>query len=116
MRGEIAPQVANRPAITATVITACVMQGLDTTIVNVCLPNIQGSMSASQDQISWILTSYIVASAITMPLTGWMAGRIGIKFVFLFSVGGFTIAMRAARLALMRVFRRFFLPYQPAAS
>src|SRR5207237_3878899 len=76
---------------TATIICACVMQGLDTTIVNVCLPHIQGSMSASQDQISWILTSYIVASAITMPLTGWLAGQFGVKYIFLASVIGFTI-------------------------
>jgi MFS family permease len=68
------------------------MQGLDTTIVNVCLPHIQGSMSAAQDQISWVLTSYIVASAIKMPLTGWLAGHFGVKYVFLASVVGFTIA------------------------
>ena len=92
MRGETAAPVANRAATTATIITACVMQGLDTTIVNVCLPHIQGSMSASQDQISWVLTSYIVASAITMPLTGWFAGRFGVKYIFLASVIGFTIA------------------------
>ena len=68
------------------------MQGLDTTIVNVCLPHIQGSMSAAQDQISWVLTSYIVASAIMMPLTGWLAGHFGVKYIFLASVIGFTIA------------------------
>ena len=84
--------VPNRGAVTATVICACVMQGLDTTIVNVCVPHIQGSMSAAQDQISWVLTSYIVASAITMPLTGWLAGRFGIKYIFLGSVIGFTFA------------------------
>src|ERR1700720_3410613 len=78
--------------MTATIICACVMQGLDTTIVNVCLPHIQGSMSASQDQISWILTSYIVASAIMMPLTGWLAARFGVKYIFLASVIGFTFA------------------------
>src|SRR5205085_10202902 len=83
--------VPHRGLTTATVICACVMQGLDTTIVNVCLPNIQGSMSASQDQISWILTSYIVSSAIMMPLTGWLAGQIGVKYIFLASVIGFTI-------------------------
>jgi DHA2 family multidrug resistance protein len=96
VRGEgappVTPPVANRAAITATVIVACVMQGLDTTIVNVALPHIQGSMSASQDQISWILTSYIVSSAIMMPLTGWLAGRFGIKYIFLASIIGFTIA------------------------
>jgi DHA2 family multidrug resistance protein len=82
----------NRGMITATVICACVLQGIDTTIANVALPHIQGSMSAAQDQISWVLTSYIVASAITMPLTGWLAGRFGIKFIFLASVIGFTVA------------------------
>src|SRR6516162_7247950 len=92
VRGETQPPVANRGAMTATVICACVMQGLDTTIVNVCLPHIQGSMSASQDQISWVLTSYIVASAIMMPLTGWLAGHFGVKYIFLASVIGFTIA------------------------
>ena len=92
MRGESAPPVANRGMTTATVICACVMQGLDTTIVNVCLPHIQGSMSASQDQISWVLTSYIVSSAIMMPLTGWLAGHFGVKYIFLASVIGFTLA------------------------
>ena len=92
VRGESTPSAPNRAAITATVITACVMQGLDTTIVNVCLPHIQGSMSAAQDQISWILTSYIVSSAIMMPLTGWLASRFGVKYIFLASVIGFTIA------------------------
>ena len=96
MRGEGAqaagaPAVPHRGLTTATVICACVMQGLDTTIVNVCLPHIQGSMSASQDQISWILTSYIVSSAIMMPLTGWLAGQFGVKYIFLASVVGFTI-------------------------
>jgi DHA2 family multidrug resistance protein len=96
MRGETsvssgAPPL-NRRMITATVICACVLQGIDTTIANVALPHIQGSMSAAQDQISWVLTSYIVASAIAMPLTGWLAGRFGIKFIFIASVIGFTIA------------------------
>ncbi|MBO0734952.1 MAG: DHA2 family efflux MFS transporter permease subunit [Alphaproteobacteria bacterium] len=71
---------------------ANIMQGLDTTIANVALPHIRGSLSASLDQISWVLTSYIVAAAITMPLTGWLAGRFGIKHIFLLSVGGFTLA------------------------
>jgi MFS transporter, DHA2 family, multidrug resistance protein len=86
------PDAAFRGLITAVIICACVMQGLDTTIVNVSLPYIQGSLSATQDQISWILTSYIVSSAIAMPLTGWFATRFGIKPVFIVSVIGFTIA------------------------
>ncbi len=95
MRGEgaaVPPVVAHRGLMTATIICACVLQGIDTTIANVALPHIQGSMSASQDQISWVLTSYIVASAIMMPMTGWLAGRFGIKYIFLISVIGFTVA------------------------
>jgi len=84
--------VPNRGWITASIMLANIMQGVDNTIANVALPHIQGSLSASQDQIAWVLTSYIVAAAITMPLTGWLAGRLGIKYVFLFCVGGFTIA------------------------
>ena len=68
------------------------MQGVDNTIANVALPHIQGSLSAAQDQIAWVLTSYIVAVAIMTPLTGWLAGRLGIKYVFLISVAGFTLA------------------------
>ena len=71
---------------------ATIMQGVDNTIANVALPHIQGSLSAAQDQIAWVLTSYIVAAAIMMPLTGWLAGRFGIKYVFLISVAGFTVA------------------------
>ncbi len=92
MRGDTPAAVPNRGWITASIMLANIMQGVDNTIANVALPHIQGSLSASQDQIAWVLTSYIVAAAITMPLTGWMAGRLGIKYVFLFSVAGFTIA------------------------
>jgi DHA2 family multidrug resistance protein len=92
VRGETAPPYPHRGFTTATIICACVMQGVDTTIANVALPHIQGSMSASQDQISWVLTSYIVSSAIMMPLTGWLAGRFGVKYIFMTSVIGFTIA------------------------
>ncbi|MBV8120155.1 MAG: DHA2 family efflux MFS transporter permease subunit [Alphaproteobacteria bacterium] len=71
---------------------ATFMQGVDTTIANVALPHMQGSMSASQDQIAWVVTSYIVAAAIMTPLTGWLAGRFGIKYVFFVSVAGFTVS------------------------
>jgi MFS family permease len=70
---------------------ATIMQAVDTTIANVALPHMQGSMGATQDQISWVLTSYIVASAICMPLTGFLAARWGRKRVFMASVVGFTI-------------------------
>ncbi len=82
----------NRAAITVCVILATLMQALDTTIANVALPYMQGSVSASQDQIAWVLTSYIVAAAIMTPPTGHLAGRFGLKRLFLVSVAGFTIA------------------------
>jgi MFS transporter, DHA2 family, multidrug resistance protein len=82
----------NRAAITVCVILATLMQALDTTIANVALPYMQGSVSASQDQIDWVLTSYIVAAAIMTPPTGYLAGRFGLKRLFLVSIAGFTVA------------------------
>jgi len=84
--------VAHRGLITLSVMLATIMQALDTTIANVALPHMQGSLQASQDQITWVLTSYIVASAVALPLTGWLTGRWGRRRVFLASVVGFTIA------------------------
>src|SRR6202035_5624884 len=83
---------SNRAAITVCVILATLMQALDTTIANVALPYMQGSVSATQDQIDWVLTSYIVAAAIMTPPTGFLAARFGLKRLFLVSVAGFTIA------------------------
>jgi len=82
----------NRGLITASVMLATVMNSLDTTIANVALPHMAGSVSASADQITWVLTSYIVASAIMTPVTGWLAGRFGRKQVFMTAIIGFTIA------------------------
>jgi DHA2 family multidrug resistance protein len=79
MRGDAFTPVPNRGMITISIMLANIMQGLDNTILNVALPHIQGSLSAFLDQIAWTLTSYIVCSAIMMPLTGWLAGRFGIK-------------------------------------
>ena len=71
---------------------ATIMQTLDTTIANVALPHIQGSLAATQDQITWVLTSYIIASALmTLPI-GWLSGRYGSKLVFATSIIGFTVA------------------------
>ena len=92
MRSEARSPLGSRVPITVSIMLATIMQGVDNTIANVALPHIQGSLSAAQDQISWVLTSYIVSAAITMPLTGWLAGRFGIKYLFLISVGGFTLA------------------------
>jgi DHA2 family multidrug resistance protein len=92
VRSESPPPVANRGPLTFAIMLANIMQGLDTTIANVALPHIRGSLSASLDQTAWVLTSYIVCAAIMMPLTGWLAGRFGIKIVFIISVAGFTVA------------------------
>ena len=92
MRGERTIDGGQRAGITACVILATLMQALDTTIANVALPYIQGSVSASQDQIAWVLTSYIAAAAIMTPPTGYLAARFGLKPLFLISVAGFTVA------------------------
>jgi DHA2 family multidrug resistance protein len=87
-----APRPINRPAITACVILAVIMQALDTTIANVALPYMQGSVSASADQINWVLTSYIVAAAIMTPPSGFLANKFGRQRVLMVAVAGFVIA------------------------
>lgn len=82
----------HRGAITICVMLATIMQALDTTIANVALPYMQSSLSAGQDQINLVLTSYIVASAVMMPATGWLSTRLGRKNLFIVSVVGFTVA------------------------
>jgi DHA2 family multidrug resistance protein len=82
----------NRPAITACCGLAVIMQALDTTIANVALPHMQGSVSAGADQINWVLTSYIVAEAIAMPPSGFLADRFGRRRVLMIAVAGFVIA------------------------
>lgn len=86
------PESAHRGLVTVSVMLATIMQALDTTIANVALPHMQGTMGATQDQIAWVLTSYIVAAAIFMPLTGFLSARWGRKRVFMWSVVGFTLA------------------------
>ena len=86
------PESAHRGLVTMSVMLATIMQALDTTIANVALPHMQGTMGATQDQISWVLTSYIVAAAIFMPLTGFLTARLGRKRVFMWAVVGFTVA------------------------
>ncbi|HEV2331865.1 MAG TPA: MFS transporter, partial [Gammaproteobacteria bacterium] len=74
--------------ITIAVMLGTLMQVLDTTIANVALPNMQGTLNATQDQVAWVLTSYIVGAAIMTPPTGWLAGRFGRKRMYLFSIIG----------------------------
>jgi DHA2 family multidrug resistance protein len=92
MGGELVEDGGNRGGLTVCVILATLMQALDTTIANVALPYMQGSVAASQDQIAWVLTSYIVAAAIMTPPTGFLAGRFGLKRLFIVAIGGFTFA------------------------
>src|SRR5882762_8426670 len=88
----VTPRPMNRGAIVACVILAVIMQALDTTIANVALPYMQGSLSASSDQINWVLTSYIVAPAIMTPPSGFLADRFGRKRVLMVAVAGFVVA------------------------
>jgi len=87
-----ASDIANRVPITISLMLATIMNSLDTTIANVALPHIQGSISASPDQITWVLTSYLIATAIMTPLSGWLSVRIGRKAMFTISIAGFTAA------------------------
>ncbi|RDV03857.1 DHA2 family efflux MFS transporter permease subunit [Undibacter mobilis] len=93
------PSGARRLLITICAMTATIMQALDTTIANVALPYMQGSLSASLDQVNWILTSYIVAAAIMTAPVGWLADRFGRKRVFIICVAGFTLASLLCALA-----------------
>lgn len=83
---------SGRVLMTIAVMSATVMQVLDTTIVNVALPHMAGALSATPDQISWVLTSYLVASAIVMPLTGYFTDRLGQRNYLLISILGFVVA------------------------
>ena len=96
-----APKRETHPGLVAiSVMLATVMQALDTTIANVALPHMQGSLAATQDQISWVLTSYIVAAAIAMPATGFIAARIGRKRLLLISISGFIVTSMLCGVAL----------------
>src|SRR5881392_1867186 len=90
MAGE---QPAVNPWIVAvSVMFATFMEVLDTTVVNVSLPHIAGSLSASIDESTWALTSYLVANAIVLPMTGWLANHFGRKRLLMAAVIGFTAA------------------------
>src|ERR1700674_472767 len=104
-----------RLAITVCVILATLMQARDTTIANVALPYMQGSVSASQDEIAWVLTSYIVAAAIMTPPTGYLTNRFGLKRLFLVSIAGFTVtsilcgmAQSLVQIVLFRILQGLF--------
>jgi DHA2 family multidrug resistance protein len=103
------PPTTHKWLIAIAVMLGATLEVLDTSIVNVCLPHMQGSFSASIDEVTWILTSYIVANGIMIPLTGWISARYGRKRYFLVSVVIFVIASglcgMAGSLSEMVVFR-----------
>ncbi len=82
----------NRVLLSIAAVLATLLYTIDTTIANVALPHMQGSLQATQDQIAWVLTSYIVVSAISTPLSGWLGTRYGLRRVLTVSVAGFTVA------------------------
>jgi DHA2 family multidrug resistance protein len=84
--------ILHKRMITVSIMLATIMQALDTTIANVALPHMQGALNATQEQVTWILTSYIVAAAIMTAPTGILAARLGRKRLFLISVAGFTVS------------------------
>src|SRR5512133_2126639 len=78
--------------IAVAVMLGTFMEVLDTTIVNVSLPHIAGNLSATVDESTWVLTSYLVANAIILPLTGWLSNHFGRKRVLMTSITGFTLS------------------------
>ena len=101
----VAPQDApeletgNYPLMIVGVMAASLLQILDTTIANVALPHMQSALGATVDTITWVLTSYIIASAVALPITGWLADRIGARRLFIGSVAGFILASMLCGLA-----------------
>ncbi len=104
-----ATPVRNRTLLTLAVMGATIIQILDSTIANVAIPHMQSSLGATRDTVTWILTSYIIASAVAMPVTGWLADRVGSRNLFVWSVMGFIITSMlcglSANLTQMVVFR-----------
>ena len=78
--------------VAVAVMSSAVMEVLDTTVVNVSLPHIAGSLSATVDEATWVLTSYLVANAVILPITGWLANYFGRKRLLMTVVTGFTVS------------------------
>ncbi|EMD83432.1 MDR family MFS transporter [Pacificimonas flava] len=106
---ELRPGTLSHSVLTIALMLATIIQVLDTTIANVALPHMQTSLGATYDTVTWVLTSYIVAAAVTIPTTGWLSARIGPRNLFLVAVTGFVIASMlcgiATSLTEMVVFR-----------
>src|SRR4051812_18562878 len=109
------PDPTARLLITLAVMSSTLMQVLDTTIVNVALPHMQGQLGANVDQIAWVLTSYLVASAVLMPLTGYFADVLGRKRYLLICIAGFVgasalcgLSQNLAEIVLFRLLQGVF--------
>jgi MFS transporter, DHA2 family, multidrug resistance protein len=111
------PATAVNPwLISVAVMLGTFMEVLDTTVVNVSLPHIAGNLSATVDESTWVLTSYLVANAIVLPLTGWLSNQFGRKRILMMSIGGFTVASVACGFAPSLPFLIFFRVVQGATG
>ena len=111
-------ETSHRGLLTIGIMGAMIMQILDTTIANVALPHMMTSLGATVDTVTWVLTSYIVATAIALPATGWLSDRLGSRNLFLIAVGGFIIASMLCGIAtsleemvIFRVFQGIFAAF-----
>ncbi len=122
MEGAALP-VTNRGLLTVGVMLATIMQILDSTIANVALPHMQAALGGTADTITWVLTSYIVASAVAIPITGWLSDRIGSRNLFLISTAGFVgssmlcgIATGLTEMVLFRLLQGTFAAFMNPLS
>src|SRR3984885_8073 len=109
------PRIYSPVAVAMVVSLAAFMEVLDTTITNVSLTHIAGSLGASQDESTWVLTSYLVANGIVLPISGWLSGIVGRKRFFLICIIAFTIcsvlcglATNLAELVVFRILQGLF--------
>lgn len=111
-------EVRNKGLLTLAIMGAAMIQILDSTIANVAIPHMQTSLGATQDTVTWVLTSYIVAGAVVMPITGWLADRIGSRRLFIWSTMGFIatsmlcgISVSLTEMVLFRVLQGVFAAF-----
>ena len=116
MATQQAAEEINPWIIAISVMLSTFMEVLDTTVVNVSLPHIAGNLSATVDEATWALTSYLVANAIILPITGWLANYLGRKRLLIFATSGFTIASFLCGLAPNLAFLIFFRVVQGACG